>query len=56
MADDHSDKMENELAFLSAMQAYRAARDSGDATATAEAEEAWRNLVRNELHEKGEGA
>lgn len=49
MTVEQNSEMDSELAFLSAMQAYRMARESGDAEATAAAEEAWRNLVREEL-------
>ena len=49
MADAQNSEMDSELAFLNAMQAFRSARDSGDLEAAAAAEEAWRQLVRNEL-------
>lgn len=49
MADEQNSEMDSELAFLNAMQAFRSARDSGDSEAAAAAEEAWRQLVRNEL-------
>ena len=49
MDQDKNKDMESEMAFMTAMRAFRAARDSGDAEATAAAEEALRNLVRDEL-------
>ncbi len=49
MADAQNSEMDSELAFLNAMQAFRSARDSGDLEAAAAAEEAWRQLVRDEL-------
>lgn len=55
MVKDQNQEMESELAFLAAMQAYRSARDSGDIEAIAKAEEAWRTLVRDELHAQNEG-
>ncbi len=49
MTDEQNGEMDSELAFLNAMQAFRSARDSGDSEAAAAAEEAWRQLVRDEL-------
>ncbi len=49
MQSDENRELAGELAFMEAMRAYRAARDSGDAEATAAAEEAWREMVRGEL-------
>lgn len=47
--NDESQEMEYELAFLSAMRAFRAARDSGDAETIAQAEKALQEVVRGEL-------
>ncbi|MBR3317712.1 MAG: hypothetical protein IKG21_07880 [Atopobiaceae bacterium] len=47
--NDESQEMEYELAFLSAMRAFRAARDSGDAEAIAQAEKTLQEVVRGEL-------
>lgn len=48
MAGQEQD-MDAELAFLSAMRAYRQARESGDREAIAAAEQAWREMVRQEM-------
>ena len=50
MSDGANDtNMQNELDFLAAMQAYRRAKETGDADAIAKAEEAWRQQVRGEF-------
>lgn len=52
--DTNNKEMENELGFLQAMNAYRAAKASGDAEAVRKAEDAWREQVRSELAGGGE--
>ena len=49
MTDERDEEMASELAFMSAMRAYRRARESGDPEAIAEAERAWQEQVRGEL-------
>ena len=46
---DNDEELKSELEFMEAMRAYRRARESGDATAMREAEDAWREQVRSEL-------
>ena len=48
---ENKDELKSELDFLAAMQAYRNARDSGDAEAIRAAEDAWREQVRREIIE-----
>jgi hypothetical protein len=49
---DKSPELDSEMAFLEAMRVYRQARESGDPQAIAEAEEAWRGMVRQEMIER----
>ena len=55
MADDNTQEMESELAFMSAMRAYRRAKESGDPEAIAAAEQAWQEQVRAELAQREGG-
>ena len=56
MGQESNPELESEMEFLSAMSAFRSARASGDAEAIADAEEAWRRMIRDELRAKGEDA
>ena len=49
MTQEDDKEMANELEFLKAMNAYRAAKAAGDEQALRSAEDAWREQVRSEL-------
>lgn len=55
MAEENVADLQSELDFLTAMQAYRRAKDSGDRTAIAEAERALQEQVRSELQQREGG-
>lgn len=55
MADETIPDLQSELDFLTAMQAYRHAKDSGDPAAIAEAERALQEQVRAELQQREGG-
>jgi hypothetical protein len=50
--EKNEEELQGELDFLAAMNAYRRAKESGDADRIREAEEAWRAQVRDELAKK----
>lgn len=52
MEDTNEAELKGELDFLAAMNAYRRAKESGDADKIREAEDAWRAQVRDELAKK----
>ncbi|MEE0026067.1 MAG: hypothetical protein U0J70_00650 [Atopobiaceae bacterium] len=52
MEEKNEEELQGELDFLAAMNAYRRAKESGDADRIREAEEAWRAQVRDELAKK----
>ncbi|MBO7674752.1 MAG: hypothetical protein J6S63_07055 [Atopobiaceae bacterium] len=49
MEQENESELKGELDFLAAMNAYRRAKETGDADKIREAEEAWRAQVRGEL-------
>lgn len=55
MAEENVANLQSELDFLTAMQAYRRAKDSGDRAAIAEAERALQEQVRAELQQREGG-
>lgn len=55
MAEENVADLQSELDFLTAMQAYRRAKDSGDRAAIAEAERALQEQVRAELQQREGG-
>lgn len=55
MAEEYIPDLQSELDFMTAMRAYRRAKDSGDRAAIAEAERALQEQVRAELQQREGG-